>query len=59
LSILSVPGSLIVEAAVVIEISFILTLYKPVTISGGLGDDAKQYQVRAVRIAIEDSENEG
>ncbi|MBI3392102.1 MAG: type II toxin-antitoxin system HicA family toxin [Nitrospirae bacterium] len=28
---------------------------KPVTISGALGDDAKQYQVRAVRRAIEES----
>jgi len=26
---------------------------KPVTISGKLGDDAKQYQVRAVRLALE------
>ena len=25
---------------------------KPLTISGGLGDDAKQYQIRAVRLAI-------
>ena len=25
---------------------------KPVTISGGLGDDAKRYQVRAVQLAI-------
>ena len=32
---------------------------KPLTISGGLGDDAKQYQVRAVRLAIEESGNEG
>ena len=28
---------------------------KPVTISGNSGDDAKQYQVRAVRQAIEES----
>jgi predicted RNA binding protein YcfA (HicA-like mRNA interferase family) len=28
---------------------------RPVTISGQLGDDAKQYQVRAVRLAIEES----
>jgi predicted RNA binding protein YcfA (HicA-like mRNA interferase family) len=28
---------------------------KPVTISGALGDDAKQYQVRAVELAIEES----
>lgn len=28
---------------------------KPVTISGNPGDDAKQYQVRAVRLAIEES----
>jgi predicted RNA binding protein YcfA (HicA-like mRNA interferase family) len=27
-------------------------LSKPVTISGKLGDDAKQYQIRAVRSAI-------
>jgi predicted RNA binding protein YcfA (HicA-like mRNA interferase family) len=28
---------------------------KPVTISGALGDDAKQYQIRAVQLAIEES----
>ena len=28
---------------------------KPVTISGSPGDDAKHYQVRAVRLAIEES----
>ena len=28
---------------------------RPVTMSGGLGDDAKQYQVRAVQLAIEES----
>ena len=28
---------------------------RPVTISGGLGDDAKQYQVRAVQLAVEES----
>ncbi len=28
---------------------------KPVTISGNLGNDAKHYQVRAVRMAIEES----
>lgn len=27
---------------------------KPVTVSGKLGDDAKRYQVRAVRLAIEE-----
>jgi predicted RNA binding protein YcfA (HicA-like mRNA interferase family) len=27
---------------------------KPVTISGQLGDDAKKYQVRAVRLALEE-----
>ena len=31
------------------------TVRKPVTISGSLGDDAKYYQVRAVRLAIEES----
>ena len=30
-------------------------LAKPITISGGSGDDAKQYQILAVRRAIEDS----
>lgn len=30
---------------------------KPITISGGPGDDAKHYQVRAVRRAIEDSKS--
>jgi predicted RNA binding protein YcfA (HicA-like mRNA interferase family) len=28
---------------------------RPVTISGAPGDDAKHYQVRAVRLAIEES----
>ncbi len=28
---------------------------KPVTISGKLGDDARHYQVRAVRLALEES----
>ncbi|MCK8603641.1 type II toxin-antitoxin system HicA family toxin [Desulfoferrobacter suflitae] len=28
---------------------------RPVTVSGQLGDDAKQYQLRAVRLAIEES----
>lgn len=28
---------------------------KPITISGKSGDDAKQYQVRAVRTAIEEA----
>jgi predicted RNA binding protein YcfA (HicA-like mRNA interferase family) len=27
---------------------------KPITISGKLGDDAKQYQMRAVRLALEE-----
>ena len=31
-------------------------LSKPITISGTLGDDAKQYQVRAVRTAIAEVE---
>lgn len=29
---------------------------RPVTISGKLGNDAKHYQVRAVRLALEDIE---
>lgn len=29
---------------------------RPVTLSGSLGEDAKGYQVRAVRAAIEESE---
>ena len=29
---------------------------KPVTISGNPGDEAKRYQVRAVQLAIEESE---
>jgi predicted RNA binding protein YcfA (HicA-like mRNA interferase family) len=29
---------------------------KPVTISGNPGDDAKRYQVQAVKLAIEESE---
>lgn len=28
---------------------------KPVTISGGLGDDAKHYQLRVVQLAFEES----
>ena len=28
---------------------------RPVTISGGLGDEAKHYQLRAVQLAIEES----
>ena len=28
---------------------------KPVTISGGLGDDVKHYQEKAVKVAIEES----
>jgi predicted RNA binding protein YcfA (HicA-like mRNA interferase family) len=31
-------------------------LSKPITISGKLGDDAKQYQIRAVRPAIAEGE---
>ncbi len=31
---------------------------KPVTVSGKLGDDAKNYQMKAVELAIEESENE-
>lgn len=31
---------------------------RPVTISGHLGDDAKQYQIRAVRNAIKESRDE-
>jgi predicted RNA binding protein YcfA (HicA-like mRNA interferase family) len=30
-------------------------LSKPITLSGNPGDDAKQYQVRAVRSAIEEA----
>jgi predicted RNA binding protein YcfA (HicA-like mRNA interferase family) len=30
-------------------------VHKPVTVSGQLGDDAKQYQERAVSLAIEES----
>ena len=32
---------------------------RPLTISGGLGEDAKQYQIRAVRNAIRESGDEG
>jgi predicted RNA binding protein YcfA (HicA-like mRNA interferase family) len=31
---------------------------RPLTISGGPGDDAKQYQIRAVRHAIRESRSE-
>lgn len=30
-------------------------LTRPITVSGNLGDDAKHYQLRAVRLAIEES----
>ena len=30
---------------------------KPITISGALGDDAKHYQVRAVKNAVEESQS--
>ena len=30
---------------------------KPITLSGALGDDAKHYQVRAVKLAIEESKS--
>ena len=30
---------------------------KPITVSGALGDDAKHYQVRAVKLAIEESKS--
>jgi predicted RNA binding protein YcfA (HicA-like mRNA interferase family) len=30
---------------------------KPITISGALGDDAKLYQVRAVKRAVEESQS--
>ena len=33
-------------------------LVRPVTLSGNLGSDAKNYQVRAVRAVIEESKNE-
>ena len=32
---------------------------RPVMISGGLGEDAKQYQIRAVRMAIRETTDEG
>src|SRR5438034_6410248 len=31
---------------------------KPITISGALGDDAKHYQIRAVKRAVEESRSE-
>jgi predicted RNA binding protein YcfA (HicA-like mRNA interferase family) len=31
------------------------TVAEPITISGNSGDDAKHYQIRAVRLAIEES----
>ncbi len=30
---------------------------KPITISGALGDDAKHYQIRAVKFAVEESKS--
>ena len=32
-------------------------VFKPITISGALGDDAKHYQVRAVKRAVEESKS--
>ncbi len=32
-------------------------LIKPITVSGALGEDAKHYQVRAVKRAIEESQS--
>ncbi len=29
---------------------------RPITLSGALGDDAKKYQVQAVKLAIEESQ---
>ena len=31
-------------------------VHRPVTISGGLGDDAKRYQIRAVKLAIKEAQ---
>jgi hypothetical protein len=42
----------------VIGISFTRNIARPVTISGNLTDDAKRYQIRAVRWAIEEVKNE-
>ena len=33
------------------------TVAKPITISGALGDDARHYQVRAVKRAVEESKS--
>jgi predicted RNA binding protein YcfA (HicA-like mRNA interferase family) len=30
---------------------------KPITISGAIGDDAKQYQIRAVKRSVEESKS--
>lgn len=30
---------------------------RPVTVSGALGDDAKQYQIQAVKLAVEESKS--
>lgn len=30
---------------------------KPITISGAFGDDAKHYQIRAVKLAVEESKS--
>ena len=32
-------------------------LVSPISLSGGLGDDAKHYQIRAVKLAIEESQS--
>jgi len=45
-----------VEVRAVIGTSF-TKVAKPITIAGGLGADAKHYQVRAVQSAIEESKS--
>jgi hypothetical protein len=34
-----------------------LKVAKPITVSGALGDDAKHYQVRAVKRAVKESKS--
>ena len=50
------PASSIVAARAVTATFVIPKVAKPVTISGKLGDDAKAYQIRSVRRAVEEAQ---
>jgi hypothetical protein len=52
----STPGSSIAAARAVIE-TLSTQLPTPITISGAPGDDAKHYQIRAVKRAIDEAKS--